>query len=204
MIKKNPLAAFALIAFLVPALTLSQGLRAEDARVPLKGLFKDNFILLAEPLPGPKTPVKDLSGSEVRLSDYRGKVLLVNFWATWCAPCVAEMPSLERLQRHFAKEDFRILAISLDRNAAEKVPPFLERLGLEDLEILIDPRGRLSREMVVSGLPTTFLLDRDGRVLGGLQGPAEWDGEDALALVEYFLSQDALLQNADLPRTTED
>lgn len=191
---KKALTIIFLSAFLIPMLMLS-GAGAQES--PLQGLFKDNFILLPEPLPGPTTPVKDLSGKDVTFTDYHGELVLLNFWATWCAPCVAEMPSLERLQIHFEGQPFRVLAVSLDRQGTQKVLPFLKRLGLERLEILLDPRGRLSREVVVSGLPTTFLIDQEGRILGGLQGPAEWDGEDAIALIEYYLKKPEDLQHAE-------
>ncbi len=191
---KKTLTVLFLSAFLVPAL-LAFDSKAQES--PLQGLFKDNFILLPEPLPGPATPVKDLSGKDVTFSDFHGELVLLNFWATWCAPCVAEMPSLERLQIHFEGQPFRVLAVSLDRQGTQKVLPFLKRLGLERLQILLDPRGHLSREVVVSGLPTTYLINQDGQILGGLLGPAEWDSEDAIALIEYYLKTPEAVQEAE-------
>ena len=193
---KKALIILFLSTLLIPILTLS---RTQAQESPLQGLFKDNFILLPEPLPGPMTPVKDLSGNDITLDAFHGELILLNFWATWCAPCVAEMPALERLQIHFEGQSFRVLAVSLDRQGGQKVMPFLERLGLDRLEILLDPRGRLSREVVVSGLPTTFLIDQNGQILGGLQGAAEWDSEVAIALIEDYLKNSEALRKAPSP-----
>jgi thiol-disulfide isomerase/thioredoxin len=123
----------------------------------------------------------------VTLATFKGKVVLVNFWATWCAPCVREMPALDALQAKFGTDRFVIVAVSLDRLGFEKITPFLKRIGVERLTVLLDRKRALYRKVGGQGLPTTLLLDHEGKVRGYLEGPAEWDGKDAEALIHYYL-----------------
>lgn len=117
-------------------------------------------------------------------------MLLVNFWATWCAPCIKEMPSLARLDRALKDEPFRLLAVSQDRGGKDVAEPFIrERLKLPDLQIFYDPKLKLGRSLGVRGLPSTYLIDARGHLVGGLTGPAEWDSEDALALIRHVLEE---------------
>jgi thiol-disulfide isomerase/thioredoxin len=139
------------------------------------------------PAPAPELSVSDAEGNSVSLEDFAGTTILVNFWATWCAPCVRELPSLDRLQAARGGEDFRVVAVSLDRGGMDAVRPFFERLGIENLEVYLDPMGRMARAYEVRAFPTTVLIDEQGRELGRLAGPAEWDEAAALALVEHYL-----------------
>ena len=121
--------------------------------------------------------------SEVRLSSYRGKVVILNFWATWCAPCVKEMPSLDRAQALLGP-GFKVLALSLDAASSRpKVPPFYRERKLENLEIHFDIGRQAFQVMNVLVLPTTVLIDTDGREVGRLQGEADWDTPQALKLI---------------------
>ena len=124
-------------------------------------------------------------GKTATLADFRGHVVLVNLWATWCAPCVKEMPSLERLQAKLG--DLKVLAISEDRQAATVVAPFIEKHGIEGLAIYLDPKNDVDHALAVGGLPTSFLIDRDGRILGELEGAAEWDSPAMVSLIEGYL-----------------
>ena len=179
--RRAPIAALALVLVGVTA--------AGAAAPPLEGVFRDNFSLLAEPTPAPGAAFQRLDGGETTLADYRGRVVLLNFWATWCAPCRREMPSLDRLAGALAGEPFVVLAVSEDRGGPEKVRAFVEELGLERMEIARDPKGGLASALGVTGLPATFLVDARGRVVGSLEGPAEWDAEPAQALVRHYLAQ---------------
>ncbi len=114
-------------------------------------------------------------GEEQSLADFKGQFLVVNFWATWCAPCREEMPSLSALQAHFADQPVKILAVSLDRGAPEKPLSFLQDLGVENLVFLHDPKSVTARQIGAFGLPTTLLVDTQGREIGRLLGEAEWD-----------------------------
>ena len=141
------------------------------------------------PRPAPETPFETVAGEPVTLTVFKDKVVLVNFWATWCAPCVREMPSLDRLQASFDKDRFVILAVSVDRDGAEKVTPFFEKHGIKNLTPLLDRRMRLAGAFGVPGMPTSYLLDRSGRIVGNLPGVAEWDSPEAKALVRFYLEK---------------
>lgn len=171
--------------------TSGQERLAESGGAPAapEGPFAQDFTFSDPPVPAPSEAFRALHGGEVTLADFRGKVVLVNFWATWCAPCVREMPSLERLHAALEGEDFAVLAISQDRGGAGVVAPFLARLDLQRLPVYLDPKGKLGRAFALKGLPTSFVIDRRGRVVAGLVGPAEWDSAEALAFMRHYLEQ---------------
>lgn len=156
---------------------------------PLEG-WMAQFTLNDPPLPAPDTQFETIAGEPVTLAAYKDKVVLVNFWATWCAPCVREMPSLDRLQAAFGNDSFVVIAVSVDRGGAAKVTPFLKQHGIVNLTPVLDRRMRLSSALRVVGMPTTFLIDRDGRIVGSLPGVAEWDSDEARALVSHYLEGD--------------
>lgn len=135
--------------------------------------------------PAPKTPFSDEYGTSTTIDAFVGKIVIVNFWATWCAPCIKEMPSLERLAARLPAEKFVVIVVSQDKGGASKAKPFLDRIGVRSLPLYVDPNGRLSRELGVRGLPTTVVIARDGTVVGKLEGAAEWDANDVVA---YLIS----------------
>ena len=120
------------------------------------------------------------NGEETSLKDYRGKVLLVNFWATWCPPCRKEMPSLDRLQAELGGEHFEVIAINLDRHGIAMAREFYDEIGIEQLAIHVDPNARFASALRALGLPTSIIVDRDGNEIGRLVGDAEWDAPEAL------------------------
>ena len=176
------LAATAAIAIWAAAALLPSTL----ARPPLFGDMR-TFDLSQPPGPAPEISFSDLSGNTLGLDDFRGEVLLVNFWATWCAPCLRELPSLERLQAALSGEEFRLIALSIDLEGAEKVAPFLAENGFDALPTYLDPTGGTATSFGVFGMPTTILIDRRGREVGRYIGPAEWDEPEAVALIRFFL-----------------
>jgi thiol-disulfide isomerase/thioredoxin len=129
----------------------------------------------------------DGSGAARSLSDWRGKVVLLNLWATWCAPCRKEMPALDRLQKALGSDAFEVVALNLDRGGVETAKKFLDQIKIEALKLYADPSTRASTELNAVGMPTTILIDRDGRELGRIVGPAEWDGADAQRLIAASL-----------------
>ncbi|MBL8698971.1 MAG: TlpA family protein disulfide reductase [Alphaproteobacteria bacterium] len=117
-------------------------------------------------------------GTTRELALLRGRVVLVNLWATWCAPCIKEMPALDRLQAKLGGPDFEVVAIALDRQGERVVRPFFENLALKRLALNLDPSNAASRVFKASGLPVSVVLDREGRELGRVLGAAEWDAPE--------------------------
>ncbi len=131
-------------------------------------------------------------GGPASLSDYAGKAVLVNLWATWCAPCRAEMPALDELERLTGGDDFAVVPISVDMGEDDKPKAFYEEIGLTDLPFYHEGSmalfNDLKREGVAFGLPVTILVDETGCARGVMNGPAEWASPDALRLVEAVVS----------------
>lgn len=131
----------------------------------------------------------DESGAERTLADWQGKVVLVNFWATWCAPCRHEMPTLDNLNAQLGGPDFEVIALSLDRGGLDKPKTFYSEIGIKSLKLYGDKSGKSGRTFRAVGMPTTVLIGRNGKEIGRIAGPAEWDSEDALALIRDAMSQ---------------
>jgi len=139
--------------------------------------------------PAPLIPILDAKGNTLNFSDFHGKVVLLNLWATWCAPCVREMPSLDRLQVEMGSDKFMVLALSIDREGLEVVTPFFKQLGLKSLAVFLDPKGKATKSFRLRGLPTSYIIDHRGRIAGELMGPAEWDTDEAKALMRYYVER---------------
>jgi len=125
----------------------------------------------------------DVEGRETGFAAFRGRGLVVNFWATWCPPCVAEMPALDRLHAQLSREGIEVLALSNDRGGRAQVEPFFQRTGLRHMAIWLDPRGATGRALNVRVLPTTIILDRRGQEVARLMGEAEWDKPEIVAAI---------------------
>ena len=141
------------------------------------------FVFRKAPEALPDVKFEDGEGKERTLADWRGKVVLLNLWATWCLPCRKEMPALDRLQKELGSDKFEVVAISVDRKGAAASKKFLDETQVERLALYVDATARLSSELRAVGLPATLLLDSEGREVGRLLGPAEWDSEDAKRLI---------------------
>ena len=142
------------------------------------------LTVFEQPRPVPETRFQDGQGDDLTLADFRGRVVLLNIWATWCVPCRHEMPALDRLQVRLGGKDFVVVALSIDRKGVEAVKGFYQEVGVEKLAVYIDPSGRGSRGLAVPGLPTTLLIDREGREVARKIGAAEWDSPEVVALIE--------------------
>ena len=147
----------------------------------------------SSPRPLPALSFKDGSGADVGLEAFRGKVVLLNLWATWCAPCRKEMPALDRLEAEEGGEAFAVVPVSLDFGTDEKPKTFLAEIGAQKLPLFHDPAGKVLPALKSvgrgTGLPTTLILDRAGCEIGYLPGPAEWASEDAKTLIRAALGK---------------
>ncbi len=189
---KNALATVLAASLCVTALWGDPSGALGGEQPPLKGLLRDNFTLLDPPAPAPQTSFQDAAGQAVRVADFAGRVVLLNFWATWCPPCVRELPAMDRLQAQLGAEGLSVVAVSWDRGGLGVVAPFLDRLGIEHLETYLDPKGSTGKDFGVRGLPTTLLIDAEGRIAGGLEGSMEWDSPEARALIRHYLDNAGL------------
>ena len=129
---------------------------------------------IRSPSPCPTSPSQDGAGKPLKLSDWKGRVVLVNLWATWCAPCRKEMPDLAKLQKELGSDQFEVVAISVDRKGAEASSAFLKETGADNLKLYVEPTTKIVSELQSAGLPATILVDRQGREIGRLLGPADW------------------------------
>ena len=168
---------------------------ARDLAAVLKPLAHGEVAALLpadEPRPMADLAFRTVDGAPVSLADFSGKVLLVNLWATWCAPCRAEMPALDRLQAARGGDDFEVVTVNIDVGDPAKPAAFLEEIGIAALTDWRDPKmatfNRLKGEGLAFGLPTTLLVDRKGCQVAALHGPAEWDSADALAVVDAAIA----------------
>ena len=155
---------------------------------PLSG-WMAGFAPAAEPAALPGSAFVDERGRRSSFEDFRGRLVLANFWATWCGPCVREMPSLARLHARLGGPDLAVVALSEDRLGWKKMAPFRAAHGLGDLPMFHDAASTTMFAARVRGLPTTILLGRDGRELGRLVGPAEWDSPEAEALIRHYMDR---------------
>ncbi len=178
--------AFVAVLAMFPVLVLQTALA--DKGPPRTG-WMEQFTVIDNPLPAPRVPLLNGAGSQVFLSDFKGKVVLVNFWATWCAPCVREMPGIDKLQAKLGGKDFTVVAVNEDRGGVASAKPFLKKLGTTNLALYVDSKMAMMRAFKVRGLPTSFLLDREGRIVGKLEGIAEWDTPEVEGLIRYYTKQ---------------
>ncbi len=147
-----------------------------------------------ESQPGPPLPefsFTDGDGARKGLADFAGRGVVLNLWATWCPPCVAEMPALDRLQAAVAAEGITVLPLSSDRGGAAQVRPFYAARGIARLGVWLDPAGAAGRALGARGLPTTVLVDGRGRERARLEGAAEWDAPEMLAAIRRLLGPEA-------------
>ncbi len=154
---------------------------APAAATPASGL--DKFKGAEAPKPVPPLAFTDGEGRRVDLSAFSGKLVLLNLWATWCGPCVKEMPSLDRLQATLGGDAFQVVALSLDRGGRAAVEPFYRKTGVANLALYLDPGSASMQALGLRGLPTTLLVDQEGRELGRVEGAVEWDAPEVVAFL---------------------
>ena len=161
---------------------------AETNASDIDGLFRDmGFLQPIRITPPVEITLMDLNGKIVSVSDFRGKIVFINFWTTWCPSCRVEMPSMEKLHNKFKEKDFVMVAIDLQENA-KVVKKFFEKYKLT-FTSLLDSKGEVGARFGVQAIPITFILDKTGRIMGKVVGAREWDSKEALALFEYLIEQ---------------
>jgi thiol-disulfide isomerase/thioredoxin len=146
-----------------------------------------------EPQRVPELAFKDGAGTDKKLDDWRGRVVLLNLWATWCFPCRKEMPALEELQQKLGSDRFEVVSVNIDTRDPDKPRAWLKDAGISRLGYYADPTARVFQELKAVGravgMPTTLLVDAAGCEIASLAGPAEWASDDALKLVQAALAQ---------------
>ena len=168
--------------------------RGAAAQGPLAGLNKGAmaaFLARPKPLNLPEISFVEAGGATKSLTDWKGKVVLLNIWATWCVPCREEMPTLDKLEAAFGGKDFEVVAVNIDRGGGDKPKSFLAETGATHLSLYTDPTGKLFSVVKAVGMPTTLLIDREGREIGRLVGAADWDSQEALALIKAAITASA-------------
>jgi thiol-disulfide isomerase/thioredoxin len=146
-----------------------------------------NVVTHEAPRSIPTIAFEDDQGRARSLAEFRGRVVLLNIWATWCVPCRREMPSLDRLQAALGGDDFEVVALSIDRAGIDAVRKFYADIALSNLAIYIDATGKAHRDLAVVGVPTTLLVDREGREIGRMAGPAEWGAPDIVDFLRRII-----------------
>ncbi len=168
--------------FLILLLFTGWGAAAQDSEVT-RMLRNLRFELPKESMEASNFTLEDIDGESHSLEDYRGKVVFLNFWATWCPPCRAEMPSMERLYQDMEGQNFMMLAVNLQEDR-KKVADFVQTEGYS-FPVLLDQTGMVGgREYGVQAIPTTYLIDADGTILGRVSGTREWDTPQMASLLQ--------------------
>ncbi|GMT42959.1 MAG: hypothetical protein IEMM0002_1370 [bacterium] len=143
------------------------------------------------PMLGVRAPdfkLKKLGGKVVTLADYKGKILFINIWATWCIPCVEEMPSMERLYGSLKDKDFEMLAISVDKGGEQVVKDFVEKYELT-FPVLLDPYSKVAESYKTTGVPETFIINKEGIVIHHQIGPLQWDRPDVARTIQMLVNR---------------
>lgn len=148
-----------------------------------------NFVLANRLVERPEISWKDAQGKNFSLADFDGKVVLFNYWASWCAPCQRELPGIDRLQAKMGGDNFTVVALNIDKGGKRVAMKNAIRLNLKNLKLFIDPKQETARKLGLRAMPSTFLFDRKGNLLGKMESGAEWDTPEAIALLNYFISK---------------
>jgi len=180
-----PMAVFIFVAVTVLVIIISLKLNNSSFEF-------SNQVSIESGTSAPDFTFPGLDGKMVSLSDYKGKVVLVNIWATWCPPCVDEMPSMEKLYQKFKRKNFEILAVSIDEPGLKAVAPFMKKSSLT-FPALIDSEGTIKTVYGITGIPESFIIDKQGILIKKIIGPVDW----ATPKIFRFFSE--LIQKADDP-----
>lgn len=176
-------------AALYTALTLcANPLLADPGISGLRDGSLKKLVVHSTPKPTSEVAFETFEGEKVTLADYQGQIVVLNFWATWCAPCRKEMPALNALQKDFGGDDFQVVTVATGRQSPTAIRRFFDEEGIDALPRHRDPKQALAREMAVLGLPITVILNREGAEIARLQGDAEWHSDSAKAIVQTLIA----------------
>ncbi|MDX2500967.1 MAG: TlpA disulfide reductase family protein [Deltaproteobacteria bacterium] len=154
-------------------------------------LFSIVGVIKVPPAEDPvKINLKDMNGKNTSLSDFKGKIVFLNFWTTWCPTCRIEMPSMEKLHRKLKNKDFAMVTVNLQESASQ-VKAFFNEFKLS-FTALLDSNGEVGASFAIRAIPTTYILDKAGRIIGRISGPREWDSKAAIALFENLMDNDTV------------
>ncbi len=148
----------------------------------------DALDLINPPVPAPDIGFAAADGTQHHLSEFRGHGMVINLWATWCAPCVEEMPSLAKLSKTLAPDDIAVLPLSSDRGGAKAVEAFFQEHGITGLPVLLDPKSAAAHAWHARGIPTSLIIDKQGRERARLEGSADWSTPAAAQIVRKLVS----------------
>lgn len=177
-----------LVAGAAAAGTLAAGLTPRKLRAEELHDLSEALKPIDPPVPAPDISFVDADGKQHHLSEFRGRGVVVNLWATWCPPCVEEMPSLARLAKTLKPEDIAVLPLSSDRRGAKAVEAFFDKHKITGLPVLIDPHSAAMRAFKARGLPTSIVIDRQGQERARVEGSANWSAPDAVETVQRLAS----------------
>ncbi|CAN0546454.1 unnamed protein product [Laminaria digitata] len=188
MIRRMKGFLFIALSTFVFSVGISAAVSAESGP-PIEGQVQ-NYEAFPEPIETSDVTVLTKDGGKTTLEQFKGKFVVLNFWATWCGPCIRELPSLERLDAALPDDKAQVVLVSQDRGGFKQTERFLNKLNVNFPDNFVDERLKFSRSIGVVSLPTTILIAPDGKEVGRLVGTAEWDSPEALALVNWYLDQD--------------
>ncbi|WP_394132465.1 TlpA disulfide reductase family protein [Shewanella maritima] len=175
---------------LVTALVVSSYSHAYPGMQPKQEPTSNSTLELINVLPTPfpiaLVDFDTIDGTKIDFEQYKGKVVVINMWATWCPPCVRELPALDRLEKALDKDDFALLPISIDAQGKEIVQPFLEKLELTEFTSYFDPQQNLREVFPLETIPATFILNKQGELVAFVRTYVDWDDENALTFLEQF------------------
>lgn len=174
------------IARLLAVLALVELGLSTNAGAHDPALHDFNMVTFERPFPAPDFALPDLAGDMRELASYRGRYVLLNFWATWCPPCVEEMPSMQTLHQQFSERGFTVVAASSDAAGASAVQPFVDKLGVT-FPVLLDQGEEVAQRYGAQNLPVSFLINPEGQVIAAAQGARDWSSEQAIEVMDELI-----------------
>lgn len=193
------------LAAVIPAVAAEGAAAGAAPAGPRHALDENPFAAMTDhtPRPVPNLTFIDDKGATRRLEQFRGKLILLNVWATWCPPCRREMPTLERLQARLGGPEFEVVALSIDKGGRAAVESFFDEINVQALTVYVDPTTAVRNDLALTAFPTTLLIDPQGREIGRYTGGADWDSPATVAMLRKYLAVQKSAVRARVPGTPE-